>query len=67
MKKLILTFVALALIASPVLAGTVKEHCVTRVLHTNYNSGMEGMASTVCTPAGGIDDAKKKDCETKRS
>lgn len=69
MKTLSLTILAaVAILSGSAFAGTVHEHCVTRVLDTNYNSGMEGQSSTVCTPAGGFDgNAKPHLCETKRS
>lgn len=66
MKKLPIALVSLALLSTAAFAGTAKEHCVTRNVTSNDNS-LQGI-STVCTTAGGIDDAvKKDDCETKRS
>lgn len=44
--KTLFTLVTLALLSTGAFAG--KEHCVTRVLQTNYNSGIEGAALTVC-------------------
>lgn len=66
MKKLSIAFAALAMLSGAAYAGTVKEHCVTRVLSTNYNSGMEGVASTICTSAGPGMISPKDKCETKR-
>lgn len=44
--KTLLALTALALLSTGALAA--KETCITRILQTNYNSGMEGVASTVC-------------------
>ena len=51
MKTIVLMLATLAFLSGNAYAG--KETCVTRVLNTNYNSGMEGQVSIACTDASG--------------
>jgi len=62
--KTLLTLATLALLSTGAFAG--KEHCVTRVLNTNYNSGMEGMASTACTATDSKFAGNEVKCETRK-
>lgn len=60
--KLFLTLTALALLSTGALAS--KEICVSRTLSTNYNDGLNGAVSTVCSAVGYTD--KLKECKTEK-